>query len=163
MIEHVTLLQLAAAVGGGLAGGGGALMVLWRIMDTWLRHRREQRGQSDTVALDMVGRLEAQNAALRADMDSLRREMEAENRACASALEAARQEWRAESAIVDSLISTLRFAPVERHPEVLEDFSQRIAERRSREAAQRGELRQEVQAHVSAARVIADAKDERAG
>ncbi len=163
MIEHATLLQLAAAVGGGLAGGGGVLMVLWRILDTWLRHRREQRGQSDTVALDLVRAQGVEVIALRSEIGSVRREMEAENRACTAALEAARQEWRAEAAMIDSLIATLKFAAIERHPEVIDDFSRRLDERRARQAVERGDLRNEVQTRVSAARVLGDTLDSRPG
>ena len=137
-------------------GVGGAIGLWIKHRGAWLKTETEasaaKRRQTDEVALDLVETLTARIAAL-----------EAAQVVADAHTSALRHELRnVEGSIDGLLLQVLKRVDPSIAPDLIGLFADWRAERRREAAESRGDLRNTTQAHISAARVVADAQGEAA-
>ena len=147
-----SIVQTVLALAG--AGGIGGLIV--KGWDRWLGHSESKQKQTDDVALAMVGELKELRAADLRAFAAEREAAAAREALCHANLEVVRHELRNLEGMFDGLLLALRHAPPEAHREIIEEVTAKQAARRKARAEEKGQLRNEVQTAVSAARIVRD-------
>lgn len=141
-----SIVQVLAA-----AGVTGAAV---RLYERSRQHKQAMRKQTDDFALAMVESLREEMASMKDAAAAREAASAAREDLCHANLEVVRHELRNVEGMFDGLLLALKHAPADKHAEIIGEVEAQRDDKRRRKT---GDLRNQVQAEISAERLKADA------